>query len=506
MNAPELTETDKDFIREYVAEVDDVEEQKTRRKECAKAYNVSLPTISAITAWTKIRGKTKVVSPVEVAIPAEVKENADGSHANYDNPTKQLWREKWKQFLAKHTTQHERQSMRVLCLPGKKCLEIPLYLELGFHPKNIVGVEGGDEAAKNEFHTNAYAYGITSKLGRLEDILEHDHTVYDVVSLDFTGPISKNCLDIVRNLPLAPAGNHQFNKKSYFMINLMAKRESNEAQSFIDFYASFTRPELREMYNSSSPVMERFGEIHNFVSDLADKAKCGEKSYESADLKDKRSIGLSYLLTSLIAKNTRFKDSVWGNYRVEDVSLKMRQEMDFDSYGSNALNTLLESLFLHLPKVMIHMLAMAVPSLIETIGNYRPFTLDLEQYQYVSPVNGNNSPFISDMYQFMTPMEDYIKSRYFVRFFIDCIFWQAINSDKNIYVEVRHRNGSSCKPSGNLHQKDSIAFVAQDGRMISTITCQRLLEACKTFIDYINKDQTINSMYDGQINRINLSA
>jgi len=34
--------------------------------------------------------------------------------------------------------------MKVLCLPGLKCLEIPLYLELGFRAENIVGVEAGE--------------------------------------------------------------------------------------------------------------------------------------------------------------------------------------------------------------------------------------------------------------------------------------------------------------------------------------------------------------------------
>lgn len=500
MNA--LSEDDKQFIREYVADTNDAEEQKKRRKECAASYQVSLPTISAITAWTTIRGKTTVESsPITVITP----DNADGSHANYDNPTKQLWREKWKQFLAKHTTLYERQSMRVLCLPGKKCLEIPLYLDLGFTPKNIVGVEGGDDAVKSEFHTNAYRYGITSKLGRLEDFLEHDPTVYDVVSLDFTGPISKNYLDIVRNVPLAPASNYQLNKKSYFMINVMAKRESTETQSIIDFYASFTRPELKEMFNSPKRSIDKFTQVHDYVSDLADKAQSGEKSYESAELKEKRSAGIAYLLTSLIAKSRRFRDSVWFNYKLDEVSLKMRQDADLDEYGRITLTTLLNSLFLYVPKSLINLLAMGAPTLIDVISNYRPFAYDVEQYQYSSPVNGNNSPYISDMYQFMTPMEDYIKNRYFVRFLIDCVFWQVLNPNQNIYVQIRHKNGCNVTPSGNLLGKDSIAFVTENGNVISTITYQRILDAMEFFFNHINKDQTINLMYDGKIPRINLS-
>jgi hypothetical protein len=267
-----LTESDKEFIREYVAEVEDEEEKKHRRKELSDQYGVSLATISAVTAWTKIRAnKTQLVSrPVEIV--KEPADNAEGCHANYDNPTKQLWREKWKEFIAKHTLPSERQNMKVLCLPGKKCLEIPLYLELGFNPKNITGVEGGDEAAKSEFHTNAYRYGINARLGRLENLLPHDNSVYDIVSLDFTGPLSKTCLDIVKSVPLAPAANSQFNTKSLFMINLLGKRE-NTIKPCIDFYASFTRPELTQMFEGDRMSYEKFKDVYGYISELAEDRK-----------------------------------------------------------------------------------------------------------------------------------------------------------------------------------------------------------------------------------------
>jgi hypothetical protein len=109
------------------------------------------------------------------------------------------------------------------------------------------------------------------------------------------------------------------------------------------------------------------------------------------------------------------------------------------------------------------------------------------------------------MYQFMTPMEDYIKNRYFVRFLIDCVFWQVLNPEQNIYVEIRHKNGKNVLPSGTLLGKDSIAFVTENGNVISTITYQRILDAMEFFFNHINKDQTINLMYDGKIPRINLS-
>jgi hypothetical protein len=506
MTAVKLSESDKEFIRSYVAEIEDEEVKKQRRRECAEQYGVSLPTISAVTAWTKIRANRAILDAPAEEIKEEIEDdNADGCHANYDNPTKVLWREKWKKFLAERTHPDERERMKVLCLPGKKCLEIPLYLELGFNPKNIVGVEGGDEMAKMEFHNNAYRYGIVPKLGRLENLLPHDTNVYDVVSLDFTGPLSQTCLDIIRKLPLAPAGNSQFNTKSYFMINLLAKRDTYKGQLCLDFYASFTRPELMAMYDSPGMSLEKFQAIFGYVNELADKAVSGERSYEEAELKEKRNIGLVFMLSSLIAKDRRFKDSVWSSYKINEIPIQLREEIDFNKYAGVTLATLLGGLAFYVNKKLLDILTIASPQIVETVSNYRPFVYGVEQYQYVSPVNNANSPFITEMYQLMTPMADYIKLRYFVRFFVDAIFWQGLNPGKKIYLDIRDKHGHIRKPGGDLHHKDSIGFVTEEGFVIATITFQRILDAMNAFMAHIDKDQSMQILSKGQNSRINLS-
>lgn len=496
-----LTESDKVFIRTYVAEVEDEEEKKHRRRECAEQYGVSLPTISAVTAWTKIRAnKTNLVSR-----PVEIEDNAEGSHANYDNPTKQLWREKWKQFIAKHTLLGEREKMKVLCLPGKKCLEIPLYLELGFNPKNITGVEGGDEISKSEFYDNAYCYGINAKLGRLENLLPHDNNVYDVVSLDFTGPLSKTCLDIVKTVPLAPAADGQFNTKSLFMINLLGKRE-NTIKPCIDFYASFTRPELMQMFEGDRMTYEKFKDVYGYISGLADKAVSGEQCYGEADLKDKRNISLVFILTSLIARNRRSAESIWSEYKIKEVPQQVREKADFNHYAAHMLSLLLTTLSHYVDERSIDFLTIGAPQLIEIVTNYKPFLYDIEEYQYTSSVNDASAPFLTEMYEFMTPMSDYIKSRYFVRFFIDTIFWQCLHEGKPIYVEVRNKHGNPIHPGGNLHGKDTIGFVDENGFVIATITWHRITEACELVMSHIHKDKAMTIITEGQNSRINLSV
>lgn len=494
----QLSDSDKEFIRGYVAEAELEDEKRQRRRECADHFGVSLPTISAITAWTTIRAnKTTLISdPIEIVETQEISitqivESQEGCHVNYDNPAKQAWREQWKQFLASHTMPAERANMKVLCLPGKKCLEIPLYLELGFKSENITGVEGGDEFAKMEFHQNAYRYGINAKLGRLENLLQHEENVYDVISLDFTGPISKTSLDIVKMLPLAPSSKGQSNKKSYFMINLLAKREQANSQACVDFYASFTRPELCKMLENPGMNLDQFATVYGYVNDLADKASNGEKIYEEASLKDKRNAGLTFLLSSLVAKDRRFYDSIWASYRINEIPLEKRQTVDFKGCGATAMTVLLNGLNFYVHKKLLEVLAIAMPQIIDTVSNYRPFVYDVEQYQYSSPVNNANSPFITEMFELMTPMADYVKIRYVVRFFVDIVLWQVVN-DKPFAIEVRDKHGRQCFPSGKLNPKDTISFITEEGFVISSITWQKIQDAWLVFMSHIDKDKTVS--------------
>lgn len=510
--ADTLTESDKEFIRSYVAEAQDEEEKKQRRKECAKQFDVSLPTVSAVTAWTKIREKTSLVSrPIEIKPEEKINlttksdENNEGSHANYDNPTKQLWRETWKTFIAKHTLPSEREKMKVLCLPGKKCLEIPLYLDLGFKPQNITGVEGGDDSARMEFHSSAYRYGIKTKLGRLENLLPNDTNIYDVVSLDFTGPISKTCLNIVKMVPLAPKADCQFNTKSLFMINLLAKRET-DIQACIDFYASFTRPELTEMLNSGEGMnYDKFKDIFGYVSELADKASGGEKCYDEAELKDKRNISLVFILTSLIASRKRSVESLWANYKIKEVPQKVRDEIDYAGTGAYVLSVMLSELCEYVGKKAIDFLRIGVPQMVEIVSNYKPFLYEMEEYQYISPVNNANAPFLTEMYQFMTPMADYIKARYFIRFIIDAIFWKGLHREEEVFAEVRDKRGNYKHPGSGLQGKDTIGFVDKNGFVISSVTWQRICEVYNDIIHHINKDKATLILNEGQNARIDLN-
>ncbi len=147
---------------------------------------------------------------------------------NYNNEIKNKWRQKLKEFIDQNTDPAKRKGMKVLCLPGIECLEIPLYLELWFLPENIVWVEAGIVRGKKDpeiierFLWNAQKYGIQVRIGKLEKILETEDTVFDVVSLDFLGPISANILSIGERLRLVSS--------PIILMNTSNKREQKDAQ------------------------------------------------------------------------------------------------------------------------------------------------------------------------------------------------------------------------------------------------------------------------------------
>ncbi len=154
-----------------------------------------------------------------------------GAHMDYSFEAKEKWRQKWSEFLMKQTTPDQRKTMRVLCLPGKKCLEIPMYLDLGFQAENITGVEGGDTAAREEFAMNANRLGIRPILGEMREFLRTEVQPYDVASLDFHGQFSNKQIEILALLPLS--------KTTMILLNQQAKREGPATQQAMAFYAMY---------------------------------------------------------------------------------------------------------------------------------------------------------------------------------------------------------------------------------------------------------------------------
>lgn len=144
---------------------------------------------------------------------------------DYNNAIKRAWRREMKKFIDENTDVHKRKDMKVLCLPGIECLEIPLYRKLKFDPNNIIWVEG---SAKDQeaFLKSAKKRRIQAELNSLENFLQVTTEWFDVVSLDFTGEFSGKTLTILSKLKLQPG--------AIILINLQGRRESKEMQKYLN--------------------------------------------------------------------------------------------------------------------------------------------------------------------------------------------------------------------------------------------------------------------------------
>lgn len=218
-----LSDDDFDFIRSYTGLADGEEERIRLQEELSRMLKVDMAEIQHVTDGMREESQQLLSEDLSGTSRGKVHRSKSGEHIDYSSAIKEKWRQTWKTFIDEKIPQERRGRMKVLCLPGKKCLEIPLYLELGFKPENILGVEGGDRIARADFEMYAKSYGIDYRLGRLEDILPTCKTRFGVVSLDFIGQICPGYIKIFSNLLLE--------EQSAVMINTRARRENAAIQS-----------------------------------------------------------------------------------------------------------------------------------------------------------------------------------------------------------------------------------------------------------------------------------
>ncbi len=225
--ASPIAKNEVSFIRAYMSLGTNDAERSHLVQELCEILGCAPEVIIAVSLDTREQcvqllgaGKKDAVSPEaldHMARSKPIEFLGGGEHTDYDTEIKAEWRRNLERFLDTQIPKNLRGDMKVLCLPGKECLEIPMYLDLGFRPENIHGVEGGDRIARTEYALNAAKYGIKPVLGTLEDILPRSRERYDVVSLDFTGPICQKYCEIAEKILLK--------ERAYVMVNTLQKRE-----------------------------------------------------------------------------------------------------------------------------------------------------------------------------------------------------------------------------------------------------------------------------------------
>ncbi len=173
--------------------------------------------------------KTSPKSPKAPGSEPERKSSsaANGAHVDYDFERKRLWRAEWEKEVQKYVaglSASEVSMLKVLCLPSKKPEpELSIYLRAGIRAENIFAVEGNKKAQvelmANLNSLGAELRGVQVIPEKLQDWLPETKELFDIVSLDYQGPISRDKFEIAHALPVS--------SKALVMINLLAAREDS---------------------------------------------------------------------------------------------------------------------------------------------------------------------------------------------------------------------------------------------------------------------------------------
>lgn len=144
--------------------------------------------------------------------------------------------------------------LKVLCFPGIDATEIhEVYDPLGIPRENIVGVERDGAVAKE---LRKKDLGIKVISNSLEDyVISAERLNFDVVSLDYTGPLSKKQLNVLQEI----CSNQQRNHFVLHHANLVKRDRSSYALYFIG--AGFQPPE-QGVFFDTLPELEGVEEIN----------------------------------------------------------------------------------------------------------------------------------------------------------------------------------------------------------------------------------------------------
>jgi hypothetical protein len=182
--------------------------------------------------------------------------------------------------------------LHVLCLPGIDAQEIfEVYDILGIPRKNITGVEINRKIARE---ISAKNLGITVVPQSVEEYVANQRSLdFDVVSLDYTGPISNDNVDVIREL----RRKQQVNSFIFHQANLI-RRDHNSA--YLYGFGSLhqdIQSHLQGGFNGQEPLtyeelLKAFGQICKKHNDLV------AKIHNHSSIQDKKDLAFTCQLTS----------------------------------------------------------------------------------------------------------------------------------------------------------------------------------------------------------------
>jgi len=342
----------------------------------------------------------------DVPLNSTPTKTTSGDHVDYDFAAKRAWRGEIERFLEQRLPTKGREKLKVLCLPSKNPkTEVEMYLRLGIGPENIVGVEGGDQEARATFETNAHRLGIRPVLGRLEKVLPTITEQFDIVNLDFLGPICFSYVDICRKVNLSD--------RAWVMINLKAAREQTVIQEALSQRVNQTKAGgaevdfWRQLYHDSELVRtaglseESFrlwkgssglsqaetdipiSRSRELVADSAllnavSSARVHDHSFHAEKLREiseSLSLSLEQVWFSAIHQAKALEKAVWGSIARHQMDVRMLPKR-YDRGGRLTVG----------PVPM-----RAIPKLATDVVWAKPVVNHLERFSYKSTVSGNGA-------------------------------------------------------------------------------------------------------------------
>ncbi len=306
--------------------------------------------------------------------------NVSEWEVDYDNSLKELWRDKWKEFIKKHLSDDQLHGAKVVCMPSIQAhLEVRKYIELGVQPQNIHAVEYASGVHAEKFRSNCEALGINP---HVEDVVSFLDTMKDItiLNLDFHGGFSYKFLSALRAAHLAPS--------AVVITNCLGRREKDIYQALLHGEVDKTGEDY-QIQNQEIPALE--GDRLKLIRDYSECLAYDKQSI--APVSETRSVGIGmgvWRNTGLYHREPHWKEAI--QY------LKEYEVYEDPFYRHLVVNELCEmakaleyawknSLPLTQFNALYHY---AVDGL---ISDYRCY--NLERYKYISRSGSGGSPYES---------------------------------------------------------------------------------------------------------------
>ena len=500
-----LPKAEADFIREWITDAEANGTVDAAREEVMKQYALTRGQLNAILAWRKIyadraemrMSSVEVTDFTEVGVQSESSGSPEvvittqeavsilegGEHFDYDNEIKNRWRETLSGFIDRHTDASKRRYMHVLCLPGKLCLEVPMYTSLGFQPQNILGVEGGDRAARAEFQKNAEKFGIRAFVGDLEECVSSTDEQFNVVSYDFLGPTCAKYERIVAATPVA--------EDALLLMNVMMKREVKRSQYQVQAFSPGLYGNVRQMVENGELGLD---DVRSHVrKEMWDSLTQNAELQELATLRP-GSLAVLYSNSLGVHRTDRqlCQDDAWILGHGE------RAQRAFDEVCRISGDTIDR----YKGGIDGQYASFLLRGIISAVWHRLSLLTKLEEYKYTS--SANSSPFHSIFMQLHTPLQRYYGMRKTLEFIIQSAKF-LLKSSGNISSfsgQVRDKHFAIKPQNAALSPSDVLQLQDESRSTFSSIKLKSFIEDIKSYAQFGEMDLKCKIIAGGYISEI----